>query len=321
MKALTFSTFGGPEVLEYRDVPDAVAGPGEALVRMYAIGLNFADVYRRKGNYHLAGDAPYIAGYEGAGTVVALGADVHGLAVGDRVAFADVARANAELVVAPASRLVPLPTEVSFETAAAVLLQGLTAQYLTHDSFAIGVGTTMLVHAAAGGVGQLLVQIGRLRGARVLALASSPEKIAIALARGADEAWASSSDWVEQAHAITAGRGVDVVYDSVGTTLPQSLAVARTGGSVVFYGMAGGDPPPVDPRALMDRSLSLIGGDLWNVLTSREQRIARAATLFGWLRDGRLAVAAPTTFPLRHAARAHSELEGRRTTGKLLLIP
>ena len=321
MKALTFSRFGGPEVLEYIDVPAPSAKPGEAVVRMEAIGLNFADVYRRRGNYHLAGAPPFIAGYEGAGVVAALGPNVDRVAVGDRVGFADVPYANAEVVAAAVDRLVPVPAEIPLETAAAALLQGLTAHYLTHDSFRVGLGTTMLVLAAAGGVGQLLVQIGKLRGARVLALASSPLKVALALARGADHAWVMGEGWPAQVLAATAGRGADVVYDSVGATLPDSLAAARTGGSVVFFGMAGGDPPPVDPRKLMDRSLTLTGGDLWNVLVSREERVSRAATLFGWLRDGKLTVGAPTRFPLHQGAEAHRLLESRATTGKVLLIP
>jgi NADPH2:quinone reductase len=288
---------------------------------MEAIGLNFADVYRRRGAYHLAGTPPYIAGYEGAGVVVARGPDARDFACGDRVGFADVPFAHAELVAAPIDKLVPLPTGVSAALAASVLLQGLTAHYLTHDSYAVRSGTTMLVHAAAGGVGQLLVQIGRFLGASVFALASSPEKLEVARTLGADVAWLTSDDWQARARERTAGRGVDVVYDSVGSTLTESLSLARTGGAVVFYGMAGGDPLPVNPRDLMDRSLTLTGGDLWNVLTSAAERRARAATLFEWLEAGKLRAPTVATFPLAEGERAHRLLESRAHAGKILLIP
>jgi len=319
MKALTFSRFGGPEVLEYREVPDPVPGEGEALVRMHAIGLNFADVYRRKGNYHLKGNPPWIAGYEGTGVVTEVNGE--GLRVGDRVGFADVAFANAEQVAAPIDRLIPLPVGMSFETAAAVLLQGMTAQFLSRDSAPLAEGMTVVVHAAAGGVGRLLVQIAGLLGARVIGLASSEAKLAAVRADGADLAIAAGEGWVERVRSATAGRGADVVYDSVGITLLESLAVARTGGRVVFYGMAGGDPPPVDPRLLMDRSLTLTGGDLWNVLTSRAERLSRANELFGWLRGGQVKAGQPRVFALRDGAQAHQALESRLTTGKILLIP
>jgi NADPH:quinone reductase len=319
MKALTFSRFGGPEVLEYHDVPDPALAAGEALVRLRAIGLNFADVYRRKGNYHLQGAPPWIAGYEGAGEVVAVNGE--GVRPGDRVGFADVAFANAELVAAPIDRLIPLPADISCQTAGAVLLQGLTAQYLTRDSAPLEKGMTVVVHAAAGGVGRLLVQIAGLLGARVIGLASSEAKLAVVRSDGADFALSSGAGWVETVKAATGGKGADVVYDSVGITLQESLAAARTGGRVVFYGMAGGDPAPVDPRLLMDRSLTLTGGDLWNVLTSREERRARAGELFGWISGGQLKPGTPQLFALRDGVAAHRALESRLTTGKILLIP
>lgn len=321
MRALTFSTFGGPEVLSVREVPDPVLQSGQALVRTRAIGLNFADIYRRRGNYHLAGEPPFIAGYEAAGAVVA--ADDEGrVRVGDRVAFADSPYANAELVAVPVEKLIPLPKDISFDTAAALLLQGLTAQYLVRDSHRLQVGEDVLVHAAAGGVGLLLVQISKRLGARVVALASTEEKRAAALAAGADVVFPSSRDWVAAVRAWSRdGAGVDVVYDSVGSTLDASLAAARVGGHVVFYGMAGGDPAPVDPRRLMDESKSLTGGDLWNVLTSREERIRRAEELFAWVRDLSLSVRIARRFALSHGAEAHAFLESRGSIGKVLLIP
>jgi NADPH2:quinone reductase len=324
MKALVFDRFGGPEVLAYRDVRDPVPGPGEVRVRTHAIGLNFADVYRRQGRYHLAGSPPYIAGYEGAGVVEEVGpagGDGPRVRPGDRVGFADAPFANAEQVAVAAEKLIPLPDDVSFETAAAVLLQGLTAQYVTRDSHPVRAGETVLVHAAAGGVGLLLVQIARLLGGRVLGVTSGEEKRTAALRAGADDVALYGTPWVEIAHVFSGGRGMDVAYDSVGATLDDSLAAVRRGGHVVFYGMAGGDPTPVDPRRLMDESKSITGGDLWNVLTGHHERVRRADELFGWIRDGRLRVEIGARFALADGAEAHAYLESRRSIGKVLLIP
>jgi len=329
MKALCFDSFGGPEVLALREVAAPRPRPGELLVRMRAIGLNFADVYRRRGSYHLAGQPPYILGYEGAGVVeeVAPGAEPESpLAwrAGDRVAFADVPFANAELVAVPADRAVPLPPSIAFDAAAALLLQGLTAHYLTHDSYAVRPGTLALVHAAAGGVGQLLTQIARLRGARVFGLTSSERKRQAALAAGADEVALYASDWKAQAAAFagqSGSSGLDVAYDSVGSTLSDSFAAVRNGGTVVFYGMAGGDPDPVDPRMLMDTSKTLTGGDLWNVLTSAEERRRRAGVLWEWVDSGALRLGPIRRFPLAEGADAHRLLESRESVGKIMLMP
>lgn len=319
MRALVFERFGGPEVLELREVPDPVPTPTQALVRTRAIGLNFADVYRRQGHYHLAGDPPWIAGYEAAGDIVTAPAG-SGFFPGDRVAFADSPHANAELVAVDTERLIPLPDDIGFDTAAALLLQGLTAQYLVSDSHRLRPGESVLVHAAAGGVGQLLVQLAKAEGARVLALASTAEKCGIAVAVGADEACTYEGDWVARARTFD-GDGIDVAYDSVGVTLDDSLRAVRTGGHVVFYGMAGGDPAPVDPRVLMDGSKTLTGGDLWNVLGSAEDRRSRAARLFAKVRDGSLHVAIDARYPLADGADAHAHLQSRRAIGKVLLIP
>jgi len=322
MHALTFSRFGGPEVLEWTALPDPPAAPGVAVVRTRAIGLNFADIYRRQGRYHLAGAPPWIAGYEGSGEIAELHADDHGgrFHVGQRVAFADSAFANAELVAVPLDHLVALPDDITHETAAALLLQGLTAQFLVEDSHAVRTGECVLVHAAGGGVGQLLVQLAVARGARVIALASSADKREAALAAGAVAAVDSGEGWPERVRTL-APDGVDVVYDSVGRTLADSLALARTGGTVVFFGMAAGDPDPVDPRALMDRSLTLTGGDLWNVLTTADARQQRADRLFAAVRAGQLHLSIAARFPLRDGARAHALLEGRGSVGKVLLLP
>jgi NADPH2:quinone reductase len=328
MKALCFEEFGGPEVLEYRDLPDPILAPGHALVRLSAIGLNFADIYRRRGNYHLAGAPPYILGYEGAGVVEVCHAegatpdDLPVVKVGQRFAFADSPHANAELAMVPLEKLIPLPEDISFETAAALLLQGLTAHYLTRDSHRIAPNEKAVVHAAAGGVGLLLVQIIKLLGGKVIALTSSEAKRAAALEAGADAVVLYGDDWPDAVLNLTKDRrGADVVYDSVGATLDASLRVTRKGGQVVFYGMAGGDPALVDPRRLMDESKTLTGGDLWNVLTSREERIGRAAELFEWVRSGKLNVRISKAFPLREGAKAHAYLESRQSIGKVLLIP
>jgi len=319
MRALVFDQFGGPEVLRLREIPDPVPGADDVLVRTRAIGLNFADIYRRQGHYHLAGDPPWICGYEAAGDVVSAPADC-GLAPGDRVAFADSPYANADLVAVPAGRLIPLPDDISYETAAALLLQGLTAQYLIRDSHPLRAGETVLVHAAAGGVGQLLVQLAVAAGARVLALASTPEKTTTAAAAGAHATAIYTQDWVAAAQAFGDG-GVDVAYDSVGSTLQDSLRAVRTGGHVVFFGMAGGNPAQVDPRSLMDGSKSLTGGDLWNVLRTPADRRQRAAELFASVRDGSLNVSIDSRYRLADGAAAHAHLQSRRALGKVLLIP
>jgi NADPH:quinone reductase len=321
MKGLIFESFGGPEVLQYKDIPDPVISDNEILVRMKAVGLNFADIYRRKGNYHLAGSPPYILGYEGAGIVEQIGAGVTAIKVGDRIAFADVPFANAELVSVPLEKAIPLPDEISFETASAVLLQGLTAYYLTRDSYEVKEGKSILIHAAAGGVGQILIQIAKLLGGQVIGLTSSIEKSKAAYSAGADHVFLYNDNWIEEVKKVTNGYGVDVVYDSVGSTLQESFKATRVGGTVVFYGMAGGDPVPVDPRMLMDTSKTLTGGDLWNVLTSLEERKARSKQLFDWILKGKIIVQEPTVFSLKNGAKAHTLLESRKSTGKVLLKP
>jgi NADPH:quinone reductase len=319
MKALIFEKFGGPEVLQYTDIPDPVIEENEILVRMKAIGLNFADIYRRKGNYHLAGYPPYILGYEGAGVVEQVGKGTTTIKVGDRIAFADVPYANAELVAVPLEKAIPLPEGISFETASSILLQGLTAHYLTKDSFEVKTGQLILVHAAAGGVGQILVQIVKLLGGQVIGLTSSVDKSKAAFSAGADHVFLYNENWIEEVQKVT--NGVDVVYDSVGSTLQESFQAAKVGGTVVFYGMAGGDPALVDPRMLMDTSKTLTGGDLWNVLTSLEERTSRSKQLFDWIVEGKINVQEPAVFSLKDGSRAHALLESRKSTGKILLKP
>jgi NADPH:quinone reductase len=319
MKALCFDHFGAPDVLAYRDLPDPIVTDDQALVQTQAIGLNFADVYRRKGTYHLRGKPPYVAGYEAAGSVLSAPAG-SGFRAGQRVGFADMPFANAERVAVDVDKLIALPDDITSQTAAAVLLQGMTAQYLVRDSHEIRAGQSVLVHAAAGGVGLLLTQLCTALGAHVIGVTSSAEKATRVLDAGARAASRYDEAWVAAAQAFGGG-GVDVVYDCVGATLLQSLDAARIGGHVVFYGMAGGDPEPVDPRLLMDTSKSLSGGDLWNVLTGPGERRRRAEELFGWVRDGLLTVHIDSQFALAEGARAHARLESRASSGKILLIP
>ncbi|MET0936422.1 MAG: quinone oxidoreductase [Luteibacter sp.] len=316
MKALIFDRFGDADVLHWDTLADPVPRPGQVIVRTRAVGLNFADVYRRNGTYHLSGAAPWVLGYEGAGIVESDG----GLyAKGTRVAFADNPFANAELVAVDEDKLIPLPGDIGFDTAAAVLLQGLTAQYLVTDSSKPAAGQVALVHAAAGGVGLLLVQMLKAKGIRVIGIASSERKREAARQAGAD-VMLGYDDLVRHVQDATDGKGVDVTYDSVGRTLGDSLAATRTGGTVVFYGMAAGDPDFVDPRLLMDRSLTLTGGDLWNVLTSAAIRRDRAGDLFAQIRNGTLNPTIAATFPLRDGANAHRFLESREAIGKVVMF-
>ncbi|CAM3112911.1 quinone oxidoreductase family protein [Flavobacterium frigoris] len=318
MKALTFSAFGTSDVLEYIDIPTPTLKKNEILVEMRAIGLNYADVYRRKGNYHLKGNPPFIAGYEGAGVVV--DSNNTKFNVGDRIAFADVPLANAELVAVQIEHAIPLPDAISFETAATILLQGLTAHYLATDSHKTQKGETVLIHASAGGVGQFLTQISKLLGASVIGLTSSASKAEMALKNGANKVFLYSEDWKSKVLSYCPN-GVDVVYDSVGSTLSDSFEVTKTCGQVVFFGMAGGDPDFINPRMLMDTSKTLTGGDLWSYLTSKKQRIKRAHQLFDWISSNKITIATPTTFKLSEGKKAHDFLESRKSTGKIILIP
>ena len=319
MKALTLSSFGGSDVLEYREINDPVLQADELLVEMKTIGLNFADLMRRNGVYPMRGNAPYLNGFEGAGIVKNNNGHA-GFSIGDRVAFADVPFANADLVAAPFDNLVPLPDEISFETAASVMLQGLTAHFLTSDSHAIKKGETVLIHAAAGGVGQLLIQVCKILGAKVIGLASSESKKEIALALGADTVFLYGEDWKTKVLEMCPN-GVDAVYESIGTTMESSLAVTKILGQVVLFGLAGGKLELGNPLWIIAHSKSIIGGDLWNYLTCREERLRRAKILFDWIIDGKIKISAPTVFKLSEGKKAHDFMEGRHSTGKVLMVP
>ncbi|MGL4631694.1 MAG: quinone oxidoreductase family protein [Leadbetterella sp.] len=318
MKALTFDSFGSPEVLVFKDVPFPVLKNNEVLVKMEFIGLNFADIYRRKGNYHLKGSPPFIAGYEGSGHIV----DCNGhseYSLGAPICFADVPFANAEYVAVPTDHIIPIPNQISLPQACTILLQGLTAQYLSEDSHKVKENEVILIHAAAGGVGQLLTQICKSKKATVIGLSTSQNKLKRIVDQGADYAILLDENWTENIKEITRNEWVDVVYDSIGNTLQDSFSVTKTCGKVVFYGMSGGNPPPVDPRMLMDSSKTLVGGDLWSYLTSKEERIKRSTRLFEWLKSGIIKPTEPTILNLADGKLAHQLLESGNSTGKILL--
>jgi NADPH2:quinone reductase len=319
MKALTFSTFGASNVLEYSEINDPVLRPGEILVEMKAIGLNYADIMRRSGIYSLRGNAPYINGYEGAGIVIDNNGDPD-FKIGDRVGFADVPFANAELVAVPATHAIPLPPEISFETAASVLLQGLSAHFLATDCHKTKEGETVVIHAAAGGVGQLLIQICKQYGANVIALVSSDNKKQIALSFGADVAFLYNEGWKEKILSLKPC-GVDVVFDSIGSTMQQSLEITKVRGQVVFFGMAGGQFNLGNPLYIIGTSKTITGGDLWDYLTSKEERLKRAGQLFKWIIKGKIKVSPPAKFKLADGKQAHDFMESRKSIGKILLIP
>lgn len=319
MKVLAFSSFGDPGVLEYMEVNNPVLKPGEILVQMKAIGLNYADMMRRSGIYPLKGNAPYINGYEGAGIVVDNNHHT-GFKIGDRIGFADVPLANAELVAVPVSHAIPLPDAIDFETAAAVLLQGLSAHFLTTDCHQVKAGETVLIHAAAGGVGQIMIQICKTLGAEVIGLVSSESKKQLALSKGADAIFIYSENWKEKILAIYP-TGVDAVFDSIGNTMEESLEVTKVRGQVVFFGMAGGEFKLGNPLYLIGTSKTITGGDLWDYLTSKEERLKRANQLFKWIMNKNIQISEPVKFKLSEGKAAHEYMESRKSTGKILLIP
>lgn len=319
MKALTFSKFGTPDVLEYIDIPTPSIKEGEVLLKNKAIGLNYADIYRRKGNYHLKGEPPYIAGYEGAGEVTESKSKVY--KIGDRIAYTDVPFANGEYIVVPEAYAIPIPGQFDFVLAASVLLQGLTAHYLSNDSYQVKENDIVLVHAASGGVGQILTQLCKSKGATVIGLTRSQDKIDTILSCNADFAAQLDNNWKQKVFDFTKGKGVDVVFDSVGTTLIDSFEVTQDCGHVVFYGMSGGDPDPVNPRMLMDTSKTLTGGDLWSYLTSEEERKRRSEILFKLILDGVIKIKTPIQFKLSEGKKAHKYLESCKSSSKIVLIP
>jgi NADPH2:quinone reductase len=319
MKALTFSTFGSSDVLEYIELPTPEIKDNEILLKNKAIGLNFADIYRRKGNYHLKGAPPFIAGYEGAGIVVESKSNKY--KVGDKIAYTDVPFANAEFVTIPDTHAIPIPNNVDFPLAASVLLQGLTAHYLSNDSHKVKSGETVLIHAASGGVGQILTQLCKSKGATVIGLSRNKNKLKTILASKADYAIELNKVWKTKIMELTKQQGVDVVFDSVGSTIMDSFEVTKECGHVVFYGMSGGDPIHIDPRMLMDTSKSLTGGDLWSYLKNEKERKKRAKELFRLIKDDTIKIKEPVQFKLSDGKKAHEFLENGKSSSKILLIP
>jgi NADPH2:quinone reductase len=322
MKAIRIHAHGGTDVLRYEDVPAPTPGAGQVLVRVEAAGLNFIDVYRRTGLYKV--ELPHTLGQEAAGTVTALGPGVGGIKVGDRVAYTDVPGAYAEYAAVPVARVVPVPEAVSTRQAAAVMLQGMTAQYLASATYPLARGVTCLVHAAAGGVGLLLCQIAKRRGARVIGTVSTEAKAELAQGAGADEIiFYTRQDFEVEVKRITADVGVHVVYDSVGkTTFDKGLNCLKRRGMMVLYGQSSGPVPPVDPQVLHQKgSLFLTRPALAHYIATRDELLARAGEVLGWVADGSLTVHIGREYPLAQAAAAHHALEGRETTGKVLLIP
>ena len=323
MKAIRVNEYGGPEVLSYEDVPVPEPGSGQARVRLAASGVNYIDVYQRTGVYPM--DLPFIAGQEGAGEVEAVGEGVEEISPGDFVAFAGVPGAYAEYVVAPAERLVPFNvTYVEARMAAAVMLQGMTAHYLTHSTFPVQEGQSVLVHAAAGGVGLLLCQLAKMRGATVIGTAGTEEKAKLAKGAGADEVILyTEQDFVEETKRITGGEGVHVVYDSVGKdTFDGGLDSLRPRGYMVLFGGSSGQVPPIDLQILNQKgSLFVTRPKLADHTATREELLWRAESLFTWIGQNNLDVRIGGTYKLSEADGAHRDLEGRKTTGKLILIP
>jgi NADPH2:quinone reductase len=322
MKAIRVEQPGGPETLRLADVPDPKPREGEALVRIEAAGVNFIDVYHRTGAYRLS--FPLIPGQEGAGTVVEVGAGVAEFTAGDRVAFASGSGSYAELAAVPAAKLVRVPDGVSTKQAAAVMLQGMTAHYLSTSTYPLGPDDTCLIHAAAGGVGLLLCQMAKRRGARVFGTVSTDEKARIAREAGADQTiHYTTEDLVAEVRRLTGGEGVQVVYDGVGRdTFDKSLDCLAVRGTLVLFGQSSGAVGPIDPQVLNSKgSLYLTRPSIGHYTRTREELVQRASDIFSRVASGELAVRIFRELPLAEATEAHRLLESRRTTGKLLLIP
>jgi NADPH2:quinone reductase len=322
MKAIRVHAPGGPDALRLEDVAPPVPGPGHVLVRIEAAGVNFVDVYQRSGLYKTA--LPFTPGQEAAGRVTAVGPGVTEPPVGARVAYAGVLGAYAEAAVVPADRVVPLPDTVSAKQAAAAMLQGTTAHYLATTTYVLRRGDTCLVHAAAGGVGLLLCQIAKLRGARVLGTVSTRDKAALARQAGADDVLLyTEQDFETEAKRLTNGAGLQVIYDSVGkTTFEKGLNCLAPRAMMVLYGQSSGPVGPFDPQLLNQKgSLFLTRPSLGHYIATRGELLARAGEILGWIETGTLKLRIAHEFSLAQAAEAHRQLEGRKTTGKVLLIP
>ena len=322
MRAIRVHEFGGPEVLRWEEQATPTPEAGQARVRLEAVGVNYIDTYHRTGLYK--NPLPFTLGVEGAGVVEAVGPGVSEVRVGERVAYQGVQGSYATHAIVPAARLVPLPAGLDARIGAAALLQGMTAHYLVHDTYPLKPGETALVHAAAGGVGLLLIQLAKRLGARVFGTVSTPEKARLAKEAGADEVIQyTTQDFETEVKRLTGGRGVQVVYDSVGkTTFEKSLNVLAPRGTLVLFGQASGPVPPVDLGILAGKgSLYVTRPTLGHYVATREELLRRAGDVLGWVQAGELTLRIEHTFPPARAAEAHRALEGRKTTGKVLLIP
>jgi NADPH2:quinone reductase len=327
MKAIQIKHTGGPEVMELVELPAPQAKPNEAVVKIAAAGVNFIDVYNREGRYK--SPLPLVLGQEAAGVVLAIGSEVREVAVGDRVAYTMALGSYAEYAAVAADRLVKIPAGVGERDAAAAMLQGMTAHYLSHDTYPLKKGETALIHAAAGGVGLLLVQMAHNIGARVIATVSTEEKAALARAAGADDVILyTQADFEAESKRLTdgksgGGKGVDVVYDSVGkTTFDKGLNLLRPRGMMVLFGGSSGAVAPVDPLVLTQKgSIFLTRPSLGNYIATAQELQLRAGEVFGMIRAGKLKLRIEHVYPLAEAPQAHRDLEGRKTTGKLLLLP
>jgi NADPH:quinone reductase len=322
MKAVRVHNYGGPEVLTLENIPVPEPKPGEARVKIEASGVNFIDIYHRTGLYPL--NTPFTLGMEGAGVVVAVGEGVTEVKNGDRVAYAMISGSYAEYATVPAVKLAPVPSDLDSKAAAALMLQGMTAHYLTHSTYPLSRGETALVHAAAGGVGLLLVQIAKMCGARVIGTVSTEDKAQLAKQAGADEVILyTQADFSAETKRLTADAGVDVVYDSVGaTTFEKSLDCLRPRGYLALFGQSSGPVAPVDPAKLAGKgSLFLTRPSLPHYISNRAELLKRAGDLFNWTASGELKLRIDKTFSLTEAAEAHRLLESRKTTGKVVLVP
>ena len=322
MKAIQIRQPGGPEVMELVDLPVPQPKPNEAVVKIQASGVNFIDVYNREGRYKVP--LPFVLGQEAAGAVSAIGSDVRRVAVGDRVAYTLTLGSYAEYAAVPADRLVEIPAGVSEREAAAAILQGMTAHYLAYDTYPLKKDDTALVHAAAGGVGLLLVQMAHNLGARVIATVSTEEKAKLARAAGADEVILyTQTDFEAETKRLTGGKGVDVVYDSVGkTTFDKGLNLLRPRGMMALYGGSSGAVAPIDPLILTQKgSIFLARPSLGHYVLTADELQRRMGAVFDMIREGKLRLRIEHIYPLAEAQQAHRDLEGRKTTGKLLLIP
>jgi NADPH2:quinone reductase len=322
MKAVRIHAPGSPEAMRYEDVPEPTPKTGEAIVKIEAAGLNYIDVYFRTGLYKA--DLPAILGMEGAGTVTTVGSGVSDVRVGDRVGYTGIRGAYAQYAAVPAERLVPLPQSVTAKQGAAAMLQGMTAHYLASSTYPLKGGDTCVVHAAAGGVGLLLCQIAKMRGARVIGTVSTDEKAKLAREAGADEVILyTRQDFEAEVKRLTGGTGVQVVYDSVGKdTVDRSFNSLVPRGMLVLYGQSSGSIAPIDPQTLTAKgSLYLTRPSLTNYISTRQELLQRSGEVLGWIQAGKLKMHIGAEYPLKDAAGAHRALESRKTTGKVLLIP